>query len=228
MFEDGGTNITDPGDLPLLNLELGEEREDYHFVRGCHDVNYVIAHAKVCGVPVPPPQPTRKKSTEVAVPEKVCKSAWGYYVSSPNCFLDINGDYPYGWTNGPVSFYNGDVTMDLLLSTAPSFLHPFGRLAAESMMDQRLTRAMGYDDANLTLRAVLEAVFQVRKFCLRYLALPRLISARRSPFVSPGGGNALCPRYHIYQKVYPHGYQTANLGTAPKGKLMKECPMWKK
>lgn len=31
----------------------------------------------------------------------------------------------------------------------------------------------------------------------------------------------MMPRHHIYDKTYKNGYLTANLGTAPAGKLMK-------
>lgn len=55
---------------------------------------------------------TSKKASST---EPICKSAWGFYATSPNCFSDFDEDYPYGWTNGPVSFYNGNVTMDLVL-----------------------------------------------------------------------------------------------------------------
>ena len=118
----------------------------------------------------------------------------------------------------------GDATIGLFLSIAPTFMHSFGKQAAYCLMDKRLRAAMGYPSEIISwLQSILEFTLRLRKVCIRYLCLPRIISNQRVPFGS-GEARSLCPmmpRHHVYEKTYKNGYLTANLGTAPAGKLMK-------
>ena len=123
----------------------------------------------------------------------------------------------------------GNATMDLLLSLAPSFCHPLARNVVYCLMDSRLRAAMGFPDPPTPLQRVVDCVLQLRAGCLRYLCLPRLFSARRTPFAASSSSSLmLCPRFHIYERTYAKdGYQTDALGTAPKGKLLQNCPRFK-
>lgn len=124
----------------------------------------------------------------------------------------------------------GNATMDLFLGMVPTCLHSFGHQVAYCLMDSRLRAAMGYPkDTNAQLQRIVESVLAFRKYWIRYLSLPRLFSNQRVPyyFVS-SSTTGLCPRYHVYEKTYPKGYETAKLGTAPAGKLMTSgvCPKY--
>lgn len=128
----------------------------------------------------------------------------------------------------------GGATIALFLSLVPSFARPFGRRLAYCLMDERLRVAMGYPNPDPMLQRVVDTLLYCRKICLRYACLPRpnFLSARRTPVhgSSNNDNNApllLCPRFHVYERTYPHGYVTENLGTAPRGKLMMERPKWK-
>jgi hypothetical protein len=132
----------------------------------------------------------------------------------------------------------GNATIDLFLSLAPKFLHPFGHQVAYCLMDSRLRAAMGFPNSetnNPRLQRMVESSLALRQWCLRYLCLPRFLSAQRIPFfggsISSTTTNGtttakLCPRFHVYERTYPEGYETAKLGTAPAGKLMTggTCP----
>jgi len=118
----------------------------------------------------------------------------------------------------------GDATIGLFLSIAPTCMHSFGKQAAYCLMDKRLRAAMRYPSEIISwLQSILEFTLRLRKVCIRYLCLPRIISNQRVPFGS-GEARSLCPmmpRHHVYDETYKNGYLTANLGTAPAGKLMK-------
>jgi len=121
----------------------------------------------------------------------------------------------------------GNATIALFLSIGPAFMHGFGKQAAYCLMDARLRAAMGFPSQTAScLQLILEHMMKLRQVCLRYVCLPRIISNQRVPF-SSGEARSLCPRYHLYETTYKNGYLTANLGTAPAGKLMKdECPKY--
>jgi hypothetical protein len=120
-----------------------------------------------------------------------------------------------------------DATVNLFLSLAPKFLHGFGHEVAYCLMDERLRRAMGFPIVvNQPLRTCLFALLKFRAWWIRYACLPRLWSCRRTPW-APTAQGKLCPRFHVYERTYPHGYETSKLGTAPAGKLMTTCPRWK-
>ncbi len=119
-------------------------------------------------------------------------------------------------------------TIALFLSLVPSFFHHLGHQIAYCLMDNRLRVAMGFpNETSPVLQQIIESVMTLRRFCLRYLSLPRLLSARRSPRLVDASGR-LCPRFHVYERTYANGYETAKLGTAPPGKLMTNRPKWTK
>ncbi|OOQ83731.1 hypothetical protein PEBR_33308 [Penicillium brasilianum] len=66
-----------------------------------------------------------------------------------------------------------DRTIDVLLYNLPRFMKPLGLYFVSFLMDQRLRSAMMIDPPPAFFSAVFSAVFRLRKFYLRYLALPR-------------------------------------------------------
>ena len=118
-----------------------------------------------------------------------------------------------------------NATVDLFLTLVPSFLHAFGKQVAYCLMDSRLRQVMGFPKRPIRILQIsLEVVLSFRQLVIRHLCLPRFISARRTPTFD---SVPLCPRFHVSERTYANGYETAKLGPAPAGKLMKECPRWK-
>lgn len=66
-----------------------------------------------------------------------------------------------------------DLTVDVLLYTIPSFLHPMARQVVHYMMDDRLRNAMMYPRPGPVSARVISAVLNFRKWTLRHLVLPR-------------------------------------------------------
>lgn len=120
----------------------------------------------------------------------------------------------------------GNATMLLFLSLAPKFMHSFGRQVSYTLMDVRLRKAMGFPNPLPIMVKTIHSLLKIRKYFIRYFCLPRLISKRRTPWESTNTNNILCPRFHVYEKTYPNGYITNQLGSAPKGKVMTTCPKW--
>ncbi|KAL4883215.1 streptococcal 67 kDa myosin-cross-reactive antigen like family-domain-containing protein [Aspergillus karnatakaensis] len=66
-----------------------------------------------------------------------------------------------------------DKTMDVLVYAMPRFLKPVGVNFAACVMDDRLREAMMYQRPPAIYNAIFSSLVSVRKFYLRYLALPR-------------------------------------------------------
>ncbi|CBF86643.1 uncharacterized protein ANIA_10293 [Aspergillus nidulans FGSC A4] len=67
-----------------------------------------------------------------------------------------------------------DKTMDVLVYALPRFLKPMGVKFATCMMDDRLREAMMYQSPSAAYKKVFSSLVAIRKFYLRYIALPRL------------------------------------------------------
>ncbi|KAL4909522.1 hypothetical protein BDW74DRAFT_165935 [Aspergillus multicolor] len=67
-----------------------------------------------------------------------------------------------------------DKTMDVLVYTLPRFLKPVGINFASCMMDDRLREAMMYNSPSTVYKTTFASMMAIRKFYLRYIALPRL------------------------------------------------------
>ncbi|KAL5003068.1 streptococcal 67 kDa myosin-cross-reactive antigen like family-domain-containing protein [Aspergillus recurvatus] len=66
-----------------------------------------------------------------------------------------------------------DKTMDVLVYTLPRFLKPVGVRFAACVMDGRLREAMMYQPPSAMYKTIFSSLVAIRKFYLRYLALPR-------------------------------------------------------
>ncbi|KAI9814379.1 MAG: hypothetical protein M1827_003235 [Pycnora praestabilis] len=70
-----------------------------------------------------------------------------------------------------------DETTAILLWHVPEQLKRVGRQAVSALMDDRLRKAMIYDEPSPLINAIINgpySIFQLRKFLLRHLTLPRL------------------------------------------------------
>ncbi|RHZ63632.1 uncharacterized protein CDV56_109149 [Aspergillus thermomutatus] len=75
-----------------------------------------------------------------------------------------------------------DKTMDVLVYGMPGWARGIGVSVATCMMDERLRVAMMYDPPPRVIKAMFSSVVAVRRFCLRYLALPRPYFMRHDVF----------------------------------------------
>ncbi|KAF4157660.1 hypothetical protein CNMCM6069_005434 [Aspergillus lentulus] len=75
-----------------------------------------------------------------------------------------------------------DKTMDVLVYGMPGWVRGLGVSVATCVMDERLKRAMMYDPPPRVVKVMFDAAVVVRRFCLRYLALPRPYFMRRDVF----------------------------------------------
>ncbi|KAL4861889.1 hypothetical protein BDV12DRAFT_207670 [Aspergillus spectabilis] len=66
-----------------------------------------------------------------------------------------------------------DKTMDVLVYAMPRFLKPVGVNFASCVMDDRLREAMMYQRPSAVYNLIFSSLVSIRKFYLRYLALPR-------------------------------------------------------
>ncbi|KAL4819538.1 hypothetical protein BDW67DRAFT_132868 [Aspergillus spinulosporus] len=66
-----------------------------------------------------------------------------------------------------------DKTMDVLVYALPRFLKPVGVKFAACVMDDRLREAMMYQPPPVVYKKIFSSLVAIRKFYLRYLALPR-------------------------------------------------------
>ncbi|KAF2401291.1 hypothetical protein EJ06DRAFT_529415, partial [Trichodelitschia bisporula] len=73
----------------------------------------------------------------------------------------------------------GDATAALLLWDVPHFLHGFGRQVVAALMDERLRLAMGFEKPPRWVAGLVHGGLLVRKYAIRYLALPRPYVLRR-------------------------------------------------
>ncbi|CAM9619407.1 unnamed protein product, partial [Hapterophycus canaliculatus] len=86
-----------------------------------------------------------------------------------------------------------DQNMDLLLSSVPSFLKPFGRKAVIALMDPPLLKALGSSEAPLFLKWFVNGALSLRAMILLFLAPPRVFPLRRTPSSRGGDAPFGCP-----------------------------------
>lgn len=72
-------------------------------------------------------------------------------------------------------------TTRILLANAPDALKPCGQNVVTALMDDRLRRAMLYDDPPPIYLKIVQAIFDARKLVSRWLLLPRPYSLRVRP-----------------------------------------------
>jgi hypothetical protein len=72
-------------------------------------------------------------------------------------------------------------TTRILLANAPEALKPYGQNVVTALMDDRLRRAMLYEDPSPVYPKIVRAIFGSRKFVLRNLLPPRPWALRVRP-----------------------------------------------
>jgi hypothetical protein len=72
-----------------------------------------------------------------------------------------------------------DETTELLLYDVPKIGKPFGTLAVSALLTDRLRTAMMYPMPPATLKALIKNTLNLRKYILRWFALPRPWVLRR-------------------------------------------------
>jgi hypothetical protein len=75
-----------------------------------------------------------------------------------------------------------DKTMDVLVYGMPGWVRGLGVSVATCVMDERLRAAMMYDPPRRVVKVMFDAAVVIRRFFLRYLALPRPYFMRRDVF----------------------------------------------
>jgi hypothetical protein len=66
-----------------------------------------------------------------------------------------------------------DKTIDVLVYNLPGFMKPLGIYFVSFLMDERLRKAMMMESPPRFFSAIFTSIFRLRRFFLRYLALPR-------------------------------------------------------
>ncbi|KAF8982746.1 hypothetical protein BGZ46_000727 [Entomortierella lignicola] len=113
-------------------------------------------------------------------------------------------------------------TTNLLLSLAPSFLHPFGRKVVSSLLTDRLRTAFGIAPPPPGLTTIVSAGLTLRGWFIRYFMLPRRYPLVRSALrADPKNDNKYVPRWNKYGEAYPTGYRVEDLGPE---KFIGKCP----
>ncbi|GJJ71966.1 hypothetical protein EMPS_04323 [Entomortierella parvispora] len=114
-----------------------------------------------------------------------------------------------------------DQTVGHLLSRAPAFLHPFGRLVVASLLTPSLRRAFGYNEPPKSVYYTVHAFLQIRRLIIKYLMLPRRTTRVRSPLDVNEFGRYV-PTFNKYAPVYKDGYRIEDLGPT---KFLGKCPV---
>ncbi|KAI1290955.1 hypothetical protein EDD11_009074 [Mortierella claussenii] len=114
-----------------------------------------------------------------------------------------------------------EVTTDLLLSLAPSFTHPLGRLAVSALLTPRLRTAFGVKPPPPGFTTLVVAALKARALFIRYFMLPRRLPLVRTGLRKNKEGKYV-PNYNKYQPVYPNGYRVEDLGP---DKFVGKCPV---
>jgi len=115
-----------------------------------------------------------------------------------------------------------DHTVNLFLSAVPFHsLKQLGRIAIYSMLDERLSKSLGYPVwPRRILGALTDSVLLLRGQFIRYFMLPRKTPLYRLGTIDESTGIRQL-NYHLYDVVYPNGYDLKGLGPVgcPYGKL---------
>ncbi|KAG0230585.1 hypothetical protein BGW42_000849 [Actinomortierella wolfii] len=102
-------------------------------------------------------------------------------------------------------------TIDLLLSNAPKFMHPFGYKVVSCLLTDRLRTAFGLPQPPKGLTTIVEGVLYLRAFFIRNFMLPRHYPSVRTALRANKEG-AYVPQYNKWKPVYPQGYKIEELG----------------
>nr|KAF9901429.1 hypothetical protein EC991_006182 [Linnemannia zychae] len=121
----------------------------------------------------------------------------------------------------PANTIIADVTTDLLLNQAPTFMHPFGRKAVASLLTPRLRTAFGNPEPPRGLTTFMESALKARGLFIRYFMLPRRLPKVRTG-LRANKDNKYVPAYHKYGVVYGDGYRVEDLGP---DKFIGKCPV---
>lgn len=78
-------------------------------------------------------------------------------------------------------------TLDLMLNRTPNWMRPMAVCCIESLIDERLRRAVGFADAPTCIQYLVDGIFLVRKFVIRCLMLPRFSSGYHPYTVEQSG-----------------------------------------
>ncbi|GFF25827.1 hypothetical protein IFM46972_01559 [Aspergillus udagawae] len=89
-----------------------------------------------------------------------------------------------------------DKTMDVLVYGMPGWVRGVGVSVATCVMDERLRTAMMYDPPPRVIKVIFGAAVVIRRFCLRYLALPRPYFMRLDVFTEKPNEFG---RHHVQQ-----------------------------
>ncbi len=73
-------------------------------------------------------------------------------------------------------------TTCILLANVPEVLKPYGKRFVTAMMDDRLRRAMLYEEPPAIYLKLVNAIFSLRKFVSRNFLPPRTYAFRANPF----------------------------------------------
>ncbi|KAF8937114.1 hypothetical protein EDD21DRAFT_363861 [Dissophora ornata] len=112
-------------------------------------------------------------------------------------------------------------TTDLLLSLAPSFMHPFGRQAVSALLTPRLREAFGIAPPAKIVSILVHSTLWLRATFIKYLMPPRRLPLVRTA-LRTNSENKYVPNYNKYQPVYPDGYRVEDLGP---NKFLGKCPV---
>ena len=119
-------------------------------------------------------------------------------------------------------------TIGLFLNQFPSVLHPVIKPFMFSVMDDRLSKAMGIPPADPYLKTILHGCLTAHAWVSRYLLLPRIWPMDRIAKDADKNG-FYKPLFNKFGVVYPNGYKIEELGPSkfPPGELMSKCPRYR-
>jgi hypothetical protein len=72
-------------------------------------------------------------------------------------------------------------TSRILLSNVPGLMKPVAKNFVKALMDDRLRKAMMYDDPSSIYPMLVNGIFGIRKILMTYLFLPRPYALRHNP-----------------------------------------------
>ncbi|KAF9164631.1 hypothetical protein DFQ26_001211 [Actinomortierella ambigua] len=102
-------------------------------------------------------------------------------------------------------------TIDLLLSNAPKFLHPFGYKVVSCLLTDRLRVAFDLPQPPRVLTKVVHGALYLRAFFIRNFMLPRHYPHVRTAYRANKDGGYV-PQYNKWKPLYSQGYKIEELG----------------
>ncbi|KAF9217856.1 hypothetical protein CPC16_003746 [Podila verticillata] len=112
-------------------------------------------------------------------------------------------------------------TIELLLSRAPTAVHPFGRKVVSALLTPRLQKAFNMPAPSWAFVTVIKSILWLRGGFIKYFMLPRNIPVIRTPPRANKEGRYV-PLFNKYEPVYPNGYTIDELGP---DKFRGKCPV---